>query len=129
MPVYYMSDVLCESARILSGRAGSLLTVYAVFVVCVKISPSLEKGKSCQTGTYQYNASVSLAHSLPGFWLLGTDTEFLAQRSKAIEPVAFHSDDVELVGFDLVHLGWRLGVDKGSLGERHSLPFGFGLLN
>lgn len=29
----YHQDLLCESARILSGKAGSLLTVYAVLVV------------------------------------------------------------------------------------------------
>lgn len=78
--------------------------------------------------TYQYNASISLAHSLPGFWLLGTDAELLTSRGTIVDAVAFHPEDIELVGFDLVHLGRRLWIDEGGFGERNPLPFGFGLL-
>ena len=78
--------------------------------------------------TNQDDAAVAFAGAL-GLWLFGAYAQLLARRGDKLEPVALETEDVNLVGLDLVHLGRGLGIDKGGFGEGDALALGLGLLH
>ncbi len=134
--------LLDESARILSGRAGSLLTVNALLLACARgwglrsaTAPRARPrsgglGQRRERTAHQHNAPVALAYPLAGLGLLGPDAQLLpgGRGGDVLDAVALHAAHGGPIGLDLEHLGRGLGVEKGLLRQRQPLPLSLGLL-
>lgn len=137
-----------ESARILSGRAISLLTVYALDLAYVGTRgqwwPDLRHPRNGGIGvcpvlrlTHQFNTPIALACPLGLLRFLGPNGNFSPDGSRrqslgVFDAIGMGWQSCDLIVLDLEHFGGLriLGVriDKGRISQRTPLPLSLWLL-